>query len=183
MKIEKMKKIKFKSIFLKCIYAIIVICVFYNIIFLLNTTITKNEYLRMFGITFLKMENNLMQNDLNENDLIITKKVNEKKLENGDIIAYTVNGQTRINKIINTQNGYTTKSNKNYYPDIEKISYNQIIGKVEICIPNLGIIIEILQSKITSIFIFLFFIFGFTYNRYIYIKSKKRARKKKRIIN
>ena len=32
-------------------------------------------------------------------------------------------------KIINTKNGYTTKSNKSYYPNIEKIAYEDVIGE------------------------------------------------------
>lgn len=35
----------------------------------------------------------------------------------------------KIIKIVDKQDVYTTKFNQNYYPDIEKIPFNQIIGK------------------------------------------------------
>ena len=181
MKIEKEKfKISAKVILRNCIYTIFIICILYNLIFFINTTILKNDYLKIFGISFFNMKNDLMQEDINKNDLVIVKEVSEKDLQEGDIIAYTINENTRINKIINKKDCYTTKSNKNYYPDIEKITYNQIIGKVVMCVPFFGIVIGILQSLITSIFVFVFLILKFWYNRYIYIKAKERARKKKK---
>ena len=101
----------------------------YNIMFLLTRTITGKDYIKILGITFLNMDSKQMEDELSKNDLVIVKSTNEKALKEGDIIAYTINGKTRINKVINNDNGYTTKSNKNYYPDIEKIEYSQIIGK------------------------------------------------------
>ena len=176
MKIKKGNKIKIIKLIL---YIIVFLFISYNIIFLLNTTITEKDYIKLFGITFLKMENELMENDICLNDLVVLKSVNEKKLQVGDIIAYTVNGQTRINKIINIKNGYTTKSNKNYYPDIEKIQIENIIGEKVLNIPSLGILLEIMQSKITSIFIFIFLTSGFITNMYKEKKREERAIKKK----
>ena len=180
MKIKKGNKIKIiKLIF----YTIVFLCVTYKIIFLLSTTITQKDYMKFFGITFLNMESELMEDELSKNDFVMLKAVKENELQEGDIIAYTVNDQIRINKIINTKNGYTTKSNKNYYPDIEKIEYEEIIGKKVGNIPHLGTVIKILQSKITSVVIFIFLVFGFGANKYIYIKRIERAKKKKEYKN
>ena len=170
---------KIGKIIFNCIYAIILLCVLYNVIFSINTTITQNDYLKLLGISFFNMESELMQNDLNKGDLVVVKEAKQEKIQQGDIIAYTVNGKTRINKIINQQDGYTTKSNKNYYPDIEKISYNQVIGKVLINIPFWGFIITILQSKITTAIMLLFLVMYSIYSRYIYTKKQERAMKKK----
>lgn len=131
---EEMKKIV-KLILLNLIYLIIMICVLYNIVFSIITTISGKDYLEFFGISLFNIENDLMQDDLNKNDLVIVKQVEESKLQKGDIIAYTVNGQTRINKIINQNDGYITKYNKNYQPDIEAIQYKNIIGKVTKSLP------------------------------------------------
>ena len=127
------------------------------------------------------MNSELMQNEINLGDLVVVKEVDENQLQEGDIIAYTVNGKTRINKIINKQNEYTTKSNKNYNPDIEKVSYIQVIGKMVICMPFLGVAIAILQSKITSAVFLVFLVLYFFYNRCVYTKKKERARKKKKM--
>lgn len=131
MKIEKerMKEI-FKVILVNFIYLIIMICVLYNIVFSITTTISRKDYFKVFGISLFNIENDLMQEELNKNDLVIVKQVEESELHKGDIIAYTVNGQTRINKIVNQNDGYITKYNKNYQPDIEIVKYNNIIGKV-----------------------------------------------------
>jgi len=172
LKIKKERKIKY------IFYLIIIIFIAYNIMFLLSSTITKKDHMTLFRITFLSMENNLMEEDISKNDLVVVKKVKEKDLQQGDIIAYSINGQTRINKIINVQNGYTTKSNQNYYPDIEKIEFEQIIGKKIVNISFLGNLINILQSKITSIFILVFLLLSFSYNKYLFMKKKERAKKK-----
>lgn len=124
-----MKKIV-NLIFVNLIYLLIIMGVLYNIVFSITTTISGNDYLKLFEISLFNIENDLMQDELNKNDLVIVKQVEESQLHKGDIIAYTVNGQTRINKIINQNDGYITKYNKNYQPDIERVEYNNIIGKV-----------------------------------------------------
>ncbi len=129
-----MKKIV-KLILVNVISLIIMICVLYNIVFSIITTISGKDYLEFFGISLFNIENDLMQDELNKNDLVIVKQVKESELHKGDIIAYTLNGQTRINKIINQNDGYITKYNKNYQPDIEAIQYNNIIGKVTKSLP------------------------------------------------
>lgn len=180
-KIKFLQKVKLKKIILNCIYVIIAICVLYNIIFSINTSISKKEYFKLYGISLFCMKTDLMEEDINENDLIIVKEVEDKELQNGDIIAYEVNGKIRINKIIDDQEGYMTKSNRNYYPDIEKITINQIVGKKIVNIPLLGLVLELLQSKIASVVALLFLIVVFSYNRYMYTKKKERGRKKRRI--
>ena len=88
----------------------------------------------------------------------------------------------QFTKIFNYKNGYITKSNKNYQPDIEIIDYDEIIGKKVYIIKNIGVIIVILQSKITSLLILLFLIMYFIYNKKIYNKKKERSRKKKKFL-
>lgn len=180
-KIKFLQKVKLKKIILNCIYVIIAICVLYNIIFSINTSISKKEYFKLYGISLFCMKTDLMEEDINENDLIIVKEVEDKELQNGDIIAYEVNGKIRINKIIDDQEGYMTKSNKNYYPDIEKTTINKIVGKKIINIPFIGLVLELLQSKIASVFTLFFLIVIFSYNRYMYTKKKERGRKKREI--
>lgn len=158
---------------------IFIICIIYNILFLLMTTISKKDYFKMFGISYFSMEDNQMKDDISKNDLVIVKKAESDELQKEDIIAYKINGKTRINKIINvTKDGFVTKSNKNYYPDIEKVQEGEIIGKKIGHVPFAGVILEILQSNITSVFIFIFLILYFFYNKYVYKMKKKRARKK-----
>lgn len=182
-KIKFLQKVKFKKVIISFIYVIIMICVLYNILFLINTSISKKEYFKLYGFSFFCMKTNLMEQDISKNDLIIIKEADSEDLQNNDIIAYDINGKVRINKIVYyEQNQYTTKSNKNYYPDIETITASQIVGKKIANIPFLGVILELLQSKTVSIFTLVFLIFTFWYNRYMYLRRNERNKKRKKLI-
>ena len=181
MKIEKEKIIK--KILVGCIYTIIILGILYNIIFSISTTMFESDYLKIFGISLFNMKSDLMENDIKSGDIVIIKEQKLKELKEGDIIAYTINGKTRINKIFKKQqNEYVTKSNKNYNPDIEKIKNEQIIGKMEKRIPFFGFIIEIMQSKITTAILLIVFATYYIYNRYLQKKKQERAIKKKNTI-
>ena len=179
-KIKFEQKRKLKKIMIAMISFIITICVLYNVLFLINTTISQKDYFHVCGISFFRVKTDLMENDLHKNDFVIVKEVTNSELQVGDIIAYEMNDQIRINKIVDKKDGYTTKFNQNYYPDIEKITMNEIIGKKIVSIPFLGIILDILQSKIISILVLLFLMFIFWYNTYTHTKRKERERKKKK---
>ena len=182
-KIKFLQKVKFKKVIISFIYVIIMICVLYNILFLINTSISKKEYFKLYGFSFFCMKTNLMEQDISKNDLIIIKEADSEDLQNNDIIAYDINGKVRINKIVYyEQNQYTTKSNKNYYPDIETITASQMVGKNMANIPFLGVILELLQSKTVSIFTLVFLIFTFWYNRYMYLRRNERNKKRKKLI-
>ena len=177
-RIKFIKNAKNKKIIIKILYGIFVICTIYNIIFLVNTTIKKQNYFDLMGISLLSMESNAMGKEIPKNALIITKKYHEyDKVNNNDNIAYIVNKKIRINKIINikSDNGkiiYTTKSNNNYFADIEKISKNQIIGRVIYVIPTGGILLKILQSKITTVVIIVILLLRW---KKIHIRHKSRT--------
>lgn len=169
---------------MKIVYITISIFILYNIIYLINTTITKKHYLSIWGISIFSMENNAMKPDIAKNNLIITKACKESEIKENDIIAYQINNSIRINKIINikSDNGkvtYITKSSSNYYPDIEEVFKNQIIGKVTFNIWGIGLLINILQSKIITFFALIVLILRFSYNRYVYQQNKQRKRKKR----
>lgn len=49
-----------KKIVYKILYIIIALVIIYNFLFLATTTFSKKEYLNIFGIDFLPMNNNLV---------------------------------------------------------------------------------------------------------------------------
>lgn len=122
-----------------------------------------------------------MEPEIPKNSLIITKQYGENNIIGvNDKIAYSVNGKIRINEVMGVESAdgkiiYHTKSNQNYYIDSEGVSKNQIIGKVITIIPNLGIGLEILQSKITTLCIIIFLVIIYMYNKKVY-KSKMRRK-------
>ena len=186
LKIKFIRNMEIKKILFKILYCILSICILYNIVYLINTTITKKDYLEIFGISLFVIDSDLMENDLYKNDLVITKNVNEKDLKTDDIISYQINDRVRINKIINIYNDektgekiYVTKFNKNYYPDIEKLSVNKIIGRKIVSIRFLGIFIKFFQSKVTTFFVFIMLLLAFYYNNQLYRKNRERKRKRK----
>lgn len=185
-KIKFYKKIQVEKILLKILYAIILICILYNILFLINTTISHKDYFSLFGISIFVMENDLMEGDISKNALIITNddELDTNDLKIDDTIVYEKNSKIKIAKIINVQaddgkTQYIVKAIKNYYPDNEPVVIGQIIGKVQLNIPVLGVFIKILQSKITTSIIIILLILKLLYNRYTY--KMKIERKKKKI--
>lgn len=174
MKKIKNKKNNVKNFMQKCIHIIALICIIYNVVFLLNTAIFQNKYLKLYGFSIFCMENDSMKNEINKNDFVLVKEVKRHDIQEGDIIAYKINNNIRINKVINKNILFTTKSNNNYYPDYEKVPIENIIGKKIITVPYLGKIIKILQSKVISVLILIILIFKFSYNKRIYTKRKKR---------
>lgn len=185
-KIKFYKQIQVEKILLKILYAIILICILYNILFLINTTISHKDYFSLFGISIFVMENDLMEDEISKNALIITNddELDTNDLEIDDTIVFEKNSKIKIAKIINVQaddgkTQYIVKAIKNYYPDNEPVVIGQIIGKVQLNIPVLGVFIKILQSKITTSIIIILLILKLLYNRYTY--KMKIERKKKKI--
>ena len=183
---KKAKKIKFKRKaeiikILKYLFSFIVgISVLYNIIFLLNISISSKEYFNLFGISLFNIDNELMKDELNPNDLVIVKEVKENNLKEGDIIAYQVHGQIKISRIYNINDEkYTTKYNQAYYLNIEEIGYNQIIGKVIKRIPVFGLLLQISQNKITSTIVCILMLCAILYYSSLLKRQKLRERKKK----
>lgn len=187
-RIKFFQNIKYEKIIFRLIYAVLVICILCNIIFLLNTTITKNDYFSFAGISLFSMETDLMEPEISKNSLIITDKYDSSKgeeIETGDNIAYRVNGKIRINKVfdeklIDGNIEYQTKSNQNYNLDIETIEKGQVIGKVKTVIPGFGTVYNVIKSVGFSIFILVLLVIVFILNRQIY---KERRRRKVRMYN
>ena len=187
-RIKFFQNIKYEKIIFRLIYAVLVICILCNIIFLLNTTITKNDYFSFAGISLFSMETDLMEPEISKNSLVITDRYDSSKgeeIETGDNIAYRVNGKIRINKVfgeklIDGNIEYQTKSNQNYNLDIETIEEGQVIGKVKTVIPGFGTVYNVIKSVGFSIFILVLLVIVFILNRQIY---KERRRRKVRMYN
>ena len=188
--IKFIKKVKIKKVIINILYVFFVLGIILNILFLLNTIIKKQDYFDLMGISLLSMKSDSMNEEIPKNSLIIARKYNSNEIgEKNDNIAYVVNKKIRINKIVTVKsnNGkieYTTKSNNNYLVDVEKIVKNQIIGKVICVIPEFGIVLNILQSKITTLVIIIILVIKLLYNKKIYrrrIKKNKTLRKTSQI--
>ena len=102
----------------------------------------------------------------------------------GHLIIFDENGITKIQRITKIQGHgensyYTTKGDNNYHNNNVIIEYNQIKGKFEKRIPLLGLIVKMLQSKITTVFVIIILVLLFVFNRDMKMKSIKRRKNKK----
>lgn len=141
-----LKLIKYFFIFL------ILFFILYTITYNCFVIFAKKEYIQIGNLSFINSKTNTsMDNEIKNWDLLIAKKVKLNDIEVDDIIAYTNgtkdNGKDiikiqRVNKILN-DNGKVfiqTKGDNNLYPNEEKVTEDNIIGKIIMKIPVLGIL-------------------------------------------
>ena len=104
-KIKFLRKVFLKKIIIKILYIFIILCVIYNIIYLVNIIIKKTDYFNLLGISLFPMETNLMEPEITKDSLVITREYNSyDEIEINDNIAYIVNGKIRINKVLDIEN-------------------------------------------------------------------------------
>ena len=100
-----------------------------------------------------------MMPEIEPKDVVVTKKIEGKKLKNGDIITF-IPSDSRISNIIVTHRiinkyydstsgkyTYQTKGDANNTPDFTLAQDTNIIGKVIFKIPKIGYIQEVLATK------------------------------------
>ena len=181
-KVKFLRNLKYKKVIYKILKYVLIIALIYNIISLANRAFFGKNYVSIFGINFFSVDTNSMKGDLDKYSLVITKKSKSQDFKINDRISYEVNDYYKINKIINKyydenkgKEVYITKYNLNYYPDIEKVTYNQIVGKKVLHIPFLGWLIKLIRSEIFSVLCILILFVMFLEN-----KAKMRRKKHKK---
>ena len=166
-----------KGIIYKLLYAFAMILVLYNLLYFVNTTITRNEYLNVFGISIMAKK-----------DILITRSIkNMSEIHEDDYIAYKWNGSIKTGSIVNQyqnfetlETNYTIRPEKSIIPDYGKLTVKQVIGKRIKLIKNMGFLVRFLQSKFMTFLSILFLIGNVYYNHYMY-KMKVRRNLKKSI--
>lgn len=142
----KFRKTKILEGFIyKVIHIILIFLLINNIIYFANIAFTKKKYLSFNNISFFIIDDNIQAFRKNNND---------KYYNNNDIICYNINGNIKICRISNiysdTQNGkkyYVTKYDNNINPNIEKVRFEDIIGKKIFTIKFLGKLISFSHKK------------------------------------
>ena len=97
---------------------------------------------------------------LQSGDIVIIKKVKVEKLNQGDVITFTQEGEVithRITKIDVEESGtkYITKGDNNNTEDTIKVEHEDILGKEILTIPQLGKVMQLLNNKIILLIIIL----------------------------
>ena len=111
----------------------------------------------IFGIRPFAVQSDSMVPTFKKGDLIIDKSVDPKTLQVGDVVTFwtIINGQRVLNthRIVNiTDQGnflyFDTKGDNNTIGDASGVHQNDIVGKYMFKIPNVGTILDFLQTTL-----------------------------------
>ncbi len=94
-----------------------------------------------------------MEPKIKSGDIIVIKNTKESDLKIGDVITFYKDNEVITHRIIkideeNNQKLFTTKGDNNNIEDEEKITFDNIRGKVSFTIPFVGKIVLALQDRI-----------------------------------
>lgn len=164
---------------------VLIIC----IIIAVKANINHDKVPDFCGYKPLICSSNSMQNVFGVGDVTITKEIEEKDLNQGDIITFWDNSHDmlithRINKIVVNETGkrtYITKGDLNDSVDEEVIQYEQIEGKYIYHIKYIGKVILAIQTPTGLIVAFLIpvIICALVYRHNLKLEKIKDARKQK----
>ena len=180
---NRVKKIIF-ALPRKILGLILILMILYNVINTVYGIFNKKLELQIGETKIYVAEDKTMLPTIKPNDLILAKQCTPEDLNLEDIIIFDENGIIKVQRITKIQglgekSNYTTKGDNNYYNNNVIIKYEQIKGKLVKRIPSLGLVIKILESKVTTIFIVIILILLFLFNRDMKMKSIKRRKNKK----
>ena len=111
-----------------------------------------------------------MEPNLKTGSIIYYHKVDKEDLKVGDIVTYKLDDKYISHRIVGIENDlYTTKGDANETNDVNKIRYDNIIGKnLNICVIYLGYFVNFINNNlyiITFVFIILILEFIFKIRR------------------
>ena len=123
-----------------------------------------------------------MEPTINPGDAIFIKEVPQNELKENDIISFRDGDIINTHRIvrINDNNGnitYTTKGDNNKNEDRVAVSYDKIEGKYEFKLSGVGILVEMIKSKITLVILLIILILIYYQVR---ISKRKLKRKEER---
>ena len=181
--LESINRRKKNAKIIKKVMEIIAIILIYNIILIAISSENKISLINIFGYKSFIIKTNSMEPTIDINDVIITKKVQEEEIKVQDIITFIKDNEVithRITKIENEENikKYTTKGDNNNIEDSFKITYDNIEGKHILTIPNLGVIVKVLENQIIFLIILLIILICMFFR--IQNQEKKEIRREKK---
>ncbi len=150
-----------KRIAVGIVFAVLLFLLFIFTALAADRVISKNNIPSVFGYSPLTVLTGSMEPSIYAGDMVIIKSQSEYSV--GDVVTYTVNGgQASVtHQIIESyvEGGvryFITKGTNNNAEDPNPVASSQVVGKVVLVIPDLGIFLEWLKtpSGITLIFLF-----------------------------
>lgn len=154
------------------LWVVILLAALYSITVLANKD--GNNVASVAGFTPLVVQSDSMAPTFYKDDMIIIKKCDTQKLEEGDIITFhtVIDNKLALNthrivKIEEYENGYrsfTTRGDNNAADDTHILAEGDIVGKHLVTIPKLGKLMNFLSSSagfliVIVIPMFIFFVY------------------------
>lgn len=155
------------GIVLNILIILVTILIIIGIYYLFQIKILNKGYADLFGYTFFQVATGSMSNTIEIGDVIIVKITEE--IEENDIIVYEEEGSYITHRLI-SKNGeeLIAKGDANNSED-KPIKLEQVLGKVEIIIPKLGMWRDIIMTPeiiglIIVVIVLLSFVFFYNKN-------------------
>lgn len=168
---KKIKRRNIKSVLRSIIlYLLVAVLSVYFAIVLWGNFSERNSGFQING--FIVISGSMIPT-LDINDLVVSMKVKQEELKEGDIISFVQENQVithRINKIIE-ENGeicYETKGDNNNTIDDNLVKYEDIMGKYIFKILKIGYIVRNLQTQIGIIIVI-----TIIFIRELYVRNKE----------
>lgn len=151
--IQKFFKI-ISKIFTYILVFIALIIIVFSLIYLYQIKFQNKIYANVLGYTALEVKSGSMMPNIEIADLVIVKVIENKTKDSfkiNDVITFKKNNHLITHRIISLdKNNLITKGDANNTED-QPIEYEDIIGRVEKIIPNIGIWKKVFSDKIVLI--------------------------------
>ncbi len=163
---------KIYELLLNFLIIVIVILLILSIYAVFQTSILKKNYFNILGFTIFEVKTGSMSGSIEIGDIIIDKILNENEKDNlkvNDIISFEEENYIVTHRIyaIGEDNSLITKGDANNSSD-DPINKENIIGKVLVVIPKVGIFRSVLLDKkvfILSCLTISLFVISFSINK------------------
>lgn len=151
---------------------LILLCVLFGMMLLLNIASFVFGDSNPLGIRCAVVLTGSMEPTIHVNDMVIVHKQPDYRI--GDIVMYSDGRATVTHRIVAINpKGYVTRGDANNTPD-SPIPLEQIIGRVVLVIPQIGILLGFLKSPYGMVSIVFVFIVMEILNR-LYYQMKREA--------
>lgn len=164
-------------------YIILIPIIIFNFTLIIKSFIYPNEIPDFFGYKTFVIVSGSMEPTIMTQDGILVKEVPQDEIAIRDIITFSQGENIITHRVIGIEKEdgmikYRTKGDHNHAEDKKKVTYEQIEGKYQFKMKQLGVITKVMKNKFTLLF-FVFMIIGICGYKHR-LEKKKQARKEKR---
>lgn len=152
----------------------ILLIVLYLLVILIGLAVA---ILLLCGMKLYCVETGSMEPDYPIGSMVVVERTYFESLNEGDVITYVVSGNVvvthRVVGIDKEHRLLTTKGDNNPVTDASPVSYENVLGRVNFCVPGFGYVFLFLSTRFGKIMlgIFAFGLVGFYILKRMYYKA------------